>query len=309
MMALAFLVVLALVFAVVWGAFGDPNTKAKLGPDDTNAQEPEPFIVRHEANQTPDFGVVEKPHMRPTEELSREITLDLQPGTARGEELADSDLPETVASMNLYTDLDFALPSTEDPVSDPSITGLAITEEDDRPLEDQRSVTFIPDSSWTDEMAEEYDWSPLREEYPLPQGYGEDLVTALVRNPRSLYVYWERDGQGEKNLRSMLGPEEYEETTLCLRIFDVTAEEEPTRENRQSRFITVSEHDDHWFINEGIEPGHRYVISLERRTASGEFYLLSHTDPVHTPFDRPAEEGLYPMYTQQPDTWSGSPWR
>lgn len=173
-----------------------------------------------------------------------------------------------------------------------------------------RSRRVQPESAWDQEAAEELDWSRLNEPIPLPDRYGEDMVVAMVRNPRSLYVYWERNGHGDENLRAMLGDEAWPRTVPVLRIFDVTSGAYPGQTGGRSFVIEVHEHDDHWFINEGIEPGRRYVVSYERRTPDGQYYMLTHSNPVSTPADRPGDPSLlYQRYGRQPGEWSGSPWR
>lgn len=181
-------------------------------------------------------------------------------------------------------------------------------------------IGFSPDPDWAQEMSEEFDWEGLNEHPTLPANYGEDVTMALVRNPRSLYVYWERAGYGDENLRSLLGDEEYQRAVPCLRVFDVTSGAFPGQEGGQVWTIDVGENDDHWFVHDGIEPGHEYVISYERRTQDGRYFLLSRSWPTRTPHDTPAPESewnvtsglLYRLYVSQPGEQKhhpGSKWR
>ncbi len=152
-------------------------------------------------------------------------------------------------------------------------------------------------------------WAHLDDEDPsLPATYGWDEVVAVVRNPRSLYVYWDVEAASAR-VREMLGEEEWRRTIPCLRVFDVT----PGLAGAPVRTIDVGPFNDHWFINDGIEPGHRYVVSYERRTPDGRYYLLNRSDPVQLPYDSPAppvaRTELYRMYGGQPAGWTGSPWR
>src|SRR5579863_4050028 len=48
--------------------------------------------------------------------------------------------------------------------------------------------------------------SPALESAPLPWGYGADRITALVRSPDDLYVYWEVTDPGIGSARARLGP-------------------------------------------------------------------------------------------------------
>ncbi|HWI61602.1 MAG TPA: DUF4912 domain-containing protein [Symbiobacteriaceae bacterium] len=184
-----------------------------------------------------------------------------------------------------------------------------------------QEISFEPDATWETEMGEELGWEGLNDIPQLPAHYGEDVTMVLVRNPRSLYVYWERAGCGDENLRSLLGEDEYREAQPCLRVFDVTSGAFPGQTGGQVWTIDVHENDDHWFLNEGIEPGREYAVSYERRTRDGRYYLLSHSWPVRTPHDSPAPAAewdvttgmLYRLYVSQPGEQGhihpGSKWR
>jgi hypothetical protein len=56
----------------------------------------------------------------------------------------------------------------------------------------------------------------------LPWGYAEDRLTALVRSPDSLYVYWEITDAGIQAARSRLGPAG-DRGWFNLRVYDTTA--------------------------------------------------------------------------------------
>lgn len=141
-------------------------------------------------------------------------------------------------------------------------------------------VEFQPDDAWVHEHAEELGWPGLNDEIPLPQQYGEDTVTALVRNPFSLYVYWDRSGRGDENVAELLGGM-YSEPVL--RVYDLDSGAHPGQNGGHVQVIRVGEMADHWFINEGLEPGRRYIVSYERETTSGQHYLLSQSAPVKMP--------------------------
>lgn len=181
------------------------------------------------------------------------------------------------------------------------------------------AISFSPDPLWESEMGEEFDWGGLHERTPLPANYGEDATMLLVRNPRSLYVYWERTGYGDENLKAMLGEGEYYLTTPCLRVFDVSSGAFPGQAGGTAWTIDVGEQDDHWFINDGVEPGREYVVSYERRTRDGRYFLMSRSFPVRTPHDAPAPDAmwdvtsgmLYRLFVTQPggQHHPGSKWK
>jgi hypothetical protein len=130
--------------------------------------------------------------------------------------------------------------------------------------------------------------------------WGEDQTVALVRNPRSLYVYWERAGHGDENLSAIVTEAEWKQAEPCLRVYDLTSGARPGQTGGHTFDLVVSELDDHYFINSGIEPGREYVVAYGRLLADRQFYPISQSDPVATPPDRPAPETeasmLYKLY-------------
>ncbi|HEY3364564.1 MAG TPA: DUF4912 domain-containing protein [Symbiobacteriaceae bacterium] len=174
----------------------------------------------------------------------------------------------------------------------------------------------IPPSGWNYEMAGELtlegdgaetrkagatkDWSALTEEIPLPDTYDADVTVALIRTPRSVYVYWDRGGGGETDLKARMGEQEYDATVPVLRLWD---------DGRNVRNIQVHERDDHWFVNDGLEAGRHYVFSYERRTPGGLYYRLSQSGPINLPHDWPATRTpaiLVSYFGGQPGEVAGS---
>lgn len=163
-------------------------------------------------------------------------------------------------------------------------------------------VIFHPDPALRSEITTENAWSHLSEDLPLPDTYGEDMVVVLVRNPRSLYVYWERTGYGDENLQALLG-DQWDHTIPVLRVFDVTSGAYPGQRGGHSFIIRVGDLDNHWFINEGIAPERRYIVSYERMEPSGLTHLISHSAPVQTPAEGPTPGApglLYERYGGAP---------
>jgi len=174
------------------------------------------------------------------------------------------------ATPNEEVELPVEQPEIQDDVTDVSNGTMPTTR--------GKAIIFTPDFELGEELGAG-DWSLLHDHDELPAAYGEDIVTAIVRNPRSLYIYWELDGDGEENLRQMLGAAEYKKSVPCLRVFDLTADTD--------FFIDVSDHDDHWFLH-GLMPQHRYAVAFGRRRPDGRFYLIARSAPVTTPPESPA---------------------
>jgi hypothetical protein len=312
MRALAYLVVLGLVFYVVWRFLGrNAGPKAKLGPDGTNIREPETFVVHHHGKDQ-GMDIANTALKERTENLSRDLPGDTHkikaPIPGRDVELAEDLGPE----QPLRYDRGLEAPDADRGRviqfrGRPSAQAESIIDAADE------DVQFTPDADWSHEMAEEVDWEGLNDPTPLPARYTEEAITALVRNPRSLYVYWERSAEADQNLLNTLGEDAYRRSTPCLRITDVTPGADPGQLGGKMWLIDIGDLDDHWFVQDGIEPDHTYEISFGRRTAEGQYIVLSHSLPVRTPHEAPAPEAggmLYRLYVGQPGEHAGSPqWR
>lgn len=142
---------------------------------------------------------------------------------------------------------------------------------------------------------------PVQDE-EIPDSYGEETVVALVRNPRSLYVYWEfPQPEGERWAVS-------EPSQPVIRIYNLTSGAQPEQSSEEVLTIHVTENDDHWFVNDGILPGHRYVASYERLGADGRYYPIAHSSPVQTPaVDVTAPQWLQRFTGHEPEDSVGSP--
>ncbi len=162
-------------------------------------------------------------------------------------------------------------------------------------------IDFQPAPEWAGELE--------RSDAPVDE-YGEDEIVALVRNPHSLYVYWERAGHGDELLSAMLTEAEWKQADPCLRVYDVTSGARPGMEGGHTFTLGVSELDDHYFITSGIEPGREYIVAYGRQLANGQFYAISQSEPVTTPHAGPTGTGsaLQQLYGSSKEHWS-SHWR
>jgi len=93
---------------------------------------------------------------------------------------------------------------------------------------------------------------------PLPASYGEDTLEALVRDPESLFVYWDLSASSQES-----GP-------LVLRLHCVS--EDWTRET------AVTPEADNWYIP--VEPERRYVVEIGALSPDGVFRSFAHSREV-----------------------------
>src|SRR5690606_31625976 len=113
---------------------------------------------------------------------------------------------------------------------------------------------------------------------PLPARYGEDRVTLLVRDPETLFAYWELTPQAmERACRDQGCPPEA--LTPLLRLHDLSQTGPPEE-------VAVG-HAESWYLHVG-RPGHRFQAELGFRGPGGGFTPISRSNLVATPPREPA---------------------
>jgi len=324
-----------------------PGPRAKIGPDGTNVREPETFVVHHEGKgqgidisntalkeRTEEFrrDLPGQDHKikapipgrsmtqmgSPPSDISKYGDVKVAPGATPGIPGAESketvltkgpigsrpETPEEPGSpfamgrrvtdnhrdVELAADLNPSIrpgtgPRNNGRVASPSTNGqepgygLGRT----RPGETDGEM---PAAS----VPQIRSWDAMHEEVHLPDAtLCEEGIVAMVRNPRSLYAYWGETGAREG------GQDAYH----CLKVSDLTT--------GKSYLVPISEDDDHWFINEGIEPGHQYIVSHGWQLPNGQFNERAASDPVETPPSTPSPASLKSEYVRH--SAHSSPWR
>ena len=112
----------------------------------------------------------------------------------------------------------------------------------------------------------------------LPEGYGDDRLVTLVRDPRCIFSYWELLGGGYERARSELG-DELTGGVWVLRLVKVTGE----------RFfdVPIDPAIGNWYLH--VEPGERYQVKIGLVLPSGLFRELAASLEVVTPAEQVSE--------------------
>ena len=107
----------------------------------------------------------------------------------------------------------------------------------------------------------------------LPAGYGEDLLVALVRDPRALFVYWEVSSGGIERIRAERGESALAGAVWVLRVTRV--------DNGQFFDVPMDPAAGNWYLS--VEPAGRYQVKVGLVLASGSFVELAASAVVATP--------------------------
>lgn len=110
--------------------------------------------------------------------------------------------------------------------------------------------------------------------YHLPEGYDDNKITLLARDPHSLYAYWEVSETRKSNFKYEFGEGLWNRSVPVLKIINVS--------KNTSSFIRVNDFSNSWFIN--VEDANSlYVAELGRFVADQFFINLACSNYISTP--------------------------
>ncbi|HXV19184.1 MAG TPA: DUF4912 domain-containing protein [Candidatus Omnitrophota bacterium] len=116
--------------------------------------------------------------------------------------------------------------------------------------------------------------------YELPQGYGDNKITLLVRDPWWLFSFWEITPQRREEILSAMRREGLSEERSVLRVYDVTGTSLP---HHNAYFdIELGGLASCWYIDVG-QPDREWVIEIGVRAHGGRFFMLARSNAVRTP--------------------------
>lgn len=124
--------------------------------------------------------------------------------------------------------------------------------------------------------------SRTRKEFRFPQGYGDNKIVAMARDPWWIFVYWEIRKDKEEEVISKLsssgdGPEK-----SILRVYDVTGISFNGK-NAHSYFdIELKGLAANWYINVN-SPDRAWIVDIGIVSKKGGFYVLARSNTIRTP--------------------------
>lgn len=129
----------------------------------------------------------------------------------------------------------------------------------------------------------------------IPWSYGNDRVTAMVVDPRALYVYWEVTDGAIEHARSGLGPGGTD-AWLNLRVYDVSGRLFDGTNALGYADHKVERTDRQWFIEVG-RPGSTVIVDLGLKSAEGYFVKIMRSGRADFPRHAAGDEGAVEWLT------------
>ena len=122
----------------------------------------------------------------------------------------------------------------------------------------------------------------LKDLNDIPQGYGDHKVVLMVRDPWTLYAYWEINNNTELSLREDLNKSGRTVVKTILRVYEVNDNENDP--------IVVTDVDlnnfaNNWYINH-IDPGKQWMVDIGILCSNGDFKTIVRSNMVKTPSNK-----------------------
>ena len=130
------------------------------------------------------------------------------------------------------------------------------------------------------------------ESVELPQGYGDNKIVLMVRDPYWLYTYWELNQNRVNEISSELG-NKFHNSSMILRVYDTS--------DWTFFDIGVSGTINNWYLNVG-RPNTSFCVDIGYLTPDGYFVCAARSNIVTTPRDSMSdsidEEWMIPDWEQ-----------
>jgi hypothetical protein len=136
----------------------------------------------------------------------------------------------------------------------------------------------------------------------LPWAYGENRITAMVRDPDSAYLYWEITDEGIAGARNRLGPSG-QHGWCNLRVYDTTGREFDGTNANDYFDIRVERHDREYYLMIR-RPSSSMHVEIGIKTHEGYFQPIARTGRANFPRSGPSPDTTLEWMTV---TSSGAP--
>lgn len=114
----------------------------------------------------------------------------------------------------------------------------------------------------------------------LPQGYNEERITILTRDPFVAYAYWEVTPARIEREKAWFGWD----SKLCVRIYDITGVQFDGRNAIGYFDQTVGDRLGSWYFDLG-RPAHSFCADLGLLSPSGRFLTIARSNYITMPRD------------------------
>jgi hypothetical protein len=138
----------------------------------------------------------------------------------------------------------------------------------------------------------------------LPSSYDLDCLCAMVRNPTTIYLYWELSMIRKRFLENNFSMD-WSTMPKFLRVYHVTSILFNGHNAHREFDIPVPEMTNNWFISD-LEPNQTYIVDLGIQKENGSFFTILRSNPIDTPRNNTSQVGLFSQSVHNWKTGSDS---
>ena len=124
---------------------------------------------------------------------------------------------------------------------------------------------------------------------PLPQGYGDNRLVLLPRDPHWFFSYWDYTEEAIGAVRAKAGAEIWDAGAWVLRVYDLTDIEANDLSRAPFFDVEVSADARQWYVK--LEhTGRTIEAEFGRRASDGRFFALFRSNRIRLPVGRVSEK-------------------
>ncbi|MBD3379465.1 MAG: DUF4912 domain-containing protein [Candidatus Omnitrophica bacterium] len=116
--------------------------------------------------------------------------------------------------------------------------------------------------------------------FGVPEKYGDNKITLMVRDPWTVFSFWEIREEAERSVRQEIQRRGLTATSLILRVYDITGYG-GEGDLRIAADFNVGQWSDRWYVHGG--PGREWMADIGILCSNGEFFRIARSNVVRTP--------------------------
>src|SRR6185437_8168250 len=117
---------------------------------------------------------------------------------------------------------------------------------------------------------------------PLPEGYGDNRLVILPRDPLWFFAYWEITEGRIEQIRQEHGRDIWKTSALVLRVYDISGFQQDGLAAAPFFDIEIPPESRQWYVNVP-QAGHTYRVEIGLRLSDGRFIALLRSNSVALP--------------------------
>ncbi len=119
----------------------------------------------------------------------------------------------------------------------------------------------------------------------LPEGYGDNRLVVMARDPFWFFAYWEITHERAEQIRVAHGSDCWDLAKLILRVYDLGQSSQTPLDQAGSLDVEVQKFSRQWYV-QVPHSGHVYFVDLGLRWPDGKYVSLFRSNTIRQPVGR-----------------------